>query len=392
MKGNKYLIGYVDNGYPSFRMIYKKIKGVDYIKISGKNDMRYAFFHICSKLLKNCIIEKKREIYAYQYNPFIKKEIDVIHIFNGICQNKRVNWVSTFEAQCPVYLNYSDILYRNIIINAVEKIKMNNCKAILFMSEWSKNKTLLYWNKLIPDIDYRKCINKMLILPPPQEVLINKDEIIDKFNDIDNMEFVFVGNDFWRKGGMELLHILNKYATDYNFKLTIISNLSYTKYYTLSTHKDEREVVEKYINDRNWIDLKSELKNEEVLKILKKSHIGFLPTYADTYGFSVLEMQAAGCPVVTTDVSALKEINNNDVGWIMETDINYMDEKYEQKMQKKILENLDKIMFEILNCKSDELKNKAFNAVNKIKNVNSPQMYEKKLFEVYNKNMENMNE
>ena len=60
MKGNKYLIGYVDNGYPSFRMIYKKIKGVDYIKISGKNDMRYAFFHICSKLLKNCIIENKR--------------------------------------------------------------------------------------------------------------------------------------------------------------------------------------------------------------------------------------------------------------------------------------------------------------------------------------------
>lgn len=51
---------------------------------------------------------------------------------------------------------------------------------------------------------------------------------------------------------------------------------------------------------------------------MKKSHIGLLPTYADTYGYSVLEFQAAGCPVITTNIRALTEINDNNVGWIIE--------------------------------------------------------------------------
>ncbi|MFW2788163.1 glycosyltransferase, partial [Acinetobacter baumannii] len=56
--------------------------------------------------------------------------------------------------------------------------------------------------------------------------------------------------------------------------------------------------------------------------IRDRHHIGLLPTWADTFGYSVLEFQACGCPVISTDVRALSEINNNDIGWLINVDKN----------------------------------------------------------------------
>ena len=41
--------------------------------------------------------------------------------------------------------------------------------------------------------------------------------------------------------------------------------------------------------------------------------VGLLPTWAESYGYSVLEMQACGLPVVTTNIRALPE--TNVCGW-----------------------------------------------------------------------------
>jgi glycosyltransferase involved in cell wall biosynthesis len=57
--------------------------------------------------------------------------------------------------------------------------------------------------------------------------------------------------------------------------------------------------------------------NAQVLKLLRDAHVALLPTYDDTYGFSVLEAQASGTPVITTNVCALEEINNDAVGWVV---------------------------------------------------------------------------
>lgn len=50
---------------------------------------------------------------------------------------------------------------------------------------------------------------------------------------------------------------------------------------------------------------------------MKKSDVGLLPTWADTYGYSVLEFQACGCPVISSNTRGLPEINNNEAGWII---------------------------------------------------------------------------
>jgi glycosyltransferase involved in cell wall biosynthesis len=45
--------------------------------------------------------------------------------------------------------------------------------------------------------------------------------------------------------------------------------------------------------------------------------VGLLPTWADSYGYSCLEFQACGCPVISTDVRSLPEINNDKCGWVI---------------------------------------------------------------------------
>ena len=56
------------------------------------------------------------------------------------------------------------------------------------------------------------------------------------------------------------------------------------------------------------------------MNILKNTHVGLLPSYADTYGYSVLEAQSFGCPVITTNIRAMPEINNSKKGWIIKVD------------------------------------------------------------------------
>ena len=396
MEKKEYSIGYIDNGYPSYRMIYKKINwgNIRYIKMSGKNDVRYIFFHLISKVIRTDNIEKKRKMYSFMYKPDFHPQLDVLHIFNGICQTRKIPWVSTFEAECPTYFEYKDVEYANIIANAIKYIKNENCIAILFMSEWAKNQTKIYWKKYMFEDEYKKCEKKFKVIQPPQKLVITQNEVIDKFSSLTNsLELVFVGNEFWRKGGKELIEILDRYAEDYKFNLTIISNLSYTSYSNLSTHNGEKIITEKFIDEKKWITLKKNIDNKEVLKILKKSHIGFLPTYADTYGFSVLEMQAAGCPVVTTNVNALKEINNNEIGWVIEVPLkeeNCTNKDYEQKVHNALMDKLDCTIKEVLNSKYENYKEKAIKCLDKIEKVNSPEKYGEKLFEIYNSNMEKL--
>jgi len=46
--------------------------------------------------------------------------------------------------------------------------------------------------------------------------------------------------------------------------------------------------------------------------------LALLPTCAETHGDVVLEAQANGCPVITTDIRTLPEINPSEIGYLIE--------------------------------------------------------------------------
>lgn len=155
---------------------------------------------------------------------------------------------------------------------------------------------------------------KITVLHPPQIPLV--PEYAAKPLPRDGMVFTFVGRDFFRKGGAEVLRAASRLLREgHTFTLNIVSSLDIADYATKSTEMDRRDAVALMKNHHAAIVHHGEMKNADVLQLLRRSHAALLPTYDDTYGFSVLEAQAAGTPVITTNVCALSEINNDDIGW-----------------------------------------------------------------------------
>jgi glycosyltransferase involved in cell wall biosynthesis len=76
-------------------------------------------------------------------------------------------------------------------------------------------------------------------------------------------------------------------------------------------------MVERFRENADWITHYPWLTNQEVLEEIRHSDVGLLPSFAETYGYSVLEFQASGRPVITTDVRAFPEINNDNCGWLI---------------------------------------------------------------------------
>ncbi len=158
---------------------------------------------------------------------------------------------------------------------------------------------------------------KMCISTPGQHVLIDRYE--DKALDPGRITFAFIGRDFFRKGGMEILEVFSQLAAEgLPVHLTIVSPLSYGDYASCSTRADYDRAVKLIMRMDNNVTHIPSLENAEVIQLLTRSHVALLPTYDDTYGFSVLEAQGAGCPVITTDGCALPEINNDSIGWLIE--------------------------------------------------------------------------
>jgi glycosyltransferase involved in cell wall biosynthesis len=166
--------------------------------------------------------------------------------------------------------------------------------------------------------NYRQAIiSKMRIMHPPQPLIVH--DYAAKALDDKHIAFTFVGDDFFRKGGRELLCAVSRLLQKgYCLQLNIISAMNYGDHITHTTKADlaeARAMIERY---PQHIHHYSNLMNAEVLVLLKRSHVALLPTFGDAYGYFVLEAQAAGCPVITTNVKALPEINNPTIGWLLE--------------------------------------------------------------------------
>lgn len=201
-----------------------------------------------------------------------------------------------------------------------------------------------------------------------------------------------VGAGFIRKGGREILNSFEKLIKEDNLplQLVLVSRLRLDYYAAHETEEDIIWAKEKIAANQEWIEHHEIIPNHEVLELLKSCDIGLLPTYADTYGLSVLEAQASGCPVISTDVRALPEINNTDVGWLINVPKNELGEAYYQTpeerqiLSERIQSGLEHIIRGIAQNPSIIAK-KGQAALEKIKSQHDPVRYGESLRAIYEK-------
>ncbi|SIR10548.1 glycosyltransferase family 4 protein [Pontibacter lucknowensis] len=305
--------------------------------------------------------------YSNKYNKLEKlnalfyPRVDIFHYFNHVSFGDKP-WVTTFETLVP---RYNQCLnghhgeaptYRHLqndidVLRALGALAGEACKKVIALSECNYKIQEFFLSHFDSKFSER-ILPKMVILPPPQKLYVTN--WAEKGVSLDEpITFTFVGRDIARKGGLNILEAFTKLKAKYAIHLNIISSLSPSKYAatdSAETLNSARSIIE---SNSSWITHYENLPNEKVLEIMKKTHVGLLPTWADTYGYSVLEFQAHGCPVVTTDIRALPEINNNEKGWLIQVPKNKLGEaiytsvEYSERLNAAINEGLTRVLDEI---------------------------------------------
>lgn len=394
MVNNMYVIGSNGYDYPSERMINVGVENCKYKKIKENNHIYIKSLAAIGKIFNKF---KRSKIYSdniyFWINAKKNDDICVYHLFNKININKDCIWVSTFEKSLPGYFCKDELVDQRDVKSAVKYICKDNCLAILAMSNWAYRNEVNLIKNVCSESQYNVLLKKLKVLYPPQKLNVNYDEVKNKYSGIDSraLNFIFVGRELKRKGGLGLLRTLDALNGIVKYHAVIIGKIK-KEPSNISLTTDEIKDIYSILDKNSNIEYFDELPNDKVISLMKKSDVGFLPTLGDTFGFSVLEMQSCGCPVVTTNREALSEINNNDLGWIIDTRNKFdFNDDYGNYNNSEIsnLENYIEIELKtvIMNIDSNKshIIDKALSCLKFIKTNNSPELYRRSLLEIYKK-------
>lgn len=326
------ILAYRIKYYSYLRNILNKIPDAEYIPV---NDL-YSFLRKGALFVNRTLGKPLLPVFNLnnQFEDLDLNRVDLLHFFNGVSYG-RTPWVSSFETILP---RFSHLVTRHhgqeiahvspdaLTRRGLEALAGRSCLAILPLSQ----SAALMQTDLLKDLpaEYAQPIlDKMRVLHPPQEVLV--PEVKAREYSPDNpIRFILVGAAFFRKGGREVLEVFERLVRQEKLpvRLIIVSSLRIEPYAAKETEEDVAWAKAKIADNADWIEYYSALPNEDTLALMRTADVGMLPSYADTYGFSVLEAQASGLPVITTDIRALPEVNNPTVGWLIKVPKNALGE------------------------------------------------------------------
>ncbi len=385
-------VGVYSDSYPDKRMILNKVPDLQYTQIVNRRENIGRALRFIGRSFPAV---RQTELFAqgvhFTLDAPYYPNIDVIHTFNRVCLHDRNRWVATFEKTFPEYFSDENRIDYRLMKKLLPLILSDKCIALLPMSQWAYNYELWLLSQFANQKEIAQIKGKMSILYPPQDVLISSEELNEKFRKMEKLRFLYVGGQVKRKGGAEVLKAFHRLSRQYDsFTLTFVGKLG-DSYNNFCLDEEELKEIQAIIANADWLEYHEKLPNEKVIKLAKQAHIGLLPTMGDTFGFSVLEMQACGCPVITTDRQALPEFNNDQCGWLINTkDIqlphgddfaHYLRDEVET-LSKAIEENLIIIGTDILENKQ-MICCKAEKSLKRIINRHAPIEYGERLYSIY---------
>lgn len=389
------VIGYKYDDYIYKRNIIGIVDNAKYRKVHGIFSLINNVPDLINRIIRSDlfpVIDLRN-----QFNDFNINKVSLYHFINSISYGC-TPWITTFETVLPRFgctlschhghePGYAPLINETKVRKALAAISHDSCKRIIAMSQCNLD---MQKDLLTHFPEYKdKIESKLMVLHPPQRPLVC--DYSDKNLGTDGkLKLMFSGHSFFRKGGMEIIETLGKLRKqyDYEFTLTIVSSLSIDNYATRETPNDVLRARHFISQNSDWIDYFPGLPYEKFLDLMKKSHVGLLPTYAETYGYSVLDFQAAGCPVITTNVRALPEVNDNKKGWIIDIPKNRLGEAlYTTKEDRHIIsdlirEGLERVIHEIFSDRK-LIVAKSNNALLGIKEKNSFDDYARRMKEIY---------
>ena len=306
--------------------------------------------------------------------PFANTHL--IHLINCISITS-TPWVVSYEHYLPRWDWDSQRGWKYLASPA--------CKKIIAMSRWAQK---FQESLLGKHAEFSDAIRpKFCMVTPSQEMLVERYD--DKVLDPERITFTLVGTDFFRKGGREILEAFVQLVEEkLPVHLTIVSTLDYGDYASRATEEEHTRARTLIARMGEHVTHHESLDNAHVLELFRRSHVGLLPTYHDTYGFSALEAQGAGCPVITTDSNALPEFNDDKVGWLISVPkdehgvVRYVTPADREQLSQCIREGLLRIVRQICSDPS-VIRAKGERVLNQIRQDFSPDDRVRQMEEIY---------
>ena len=370
-----HLIGIDKPTYP----VIRNITGLTYEKYNFT--YRINAFRVLNKV-KYLASHKTNPLLNNLYTPIGNGEIRFYHHFNQINISSKA-FITTFETILP-YWSAGGLISKKTTDYSIRQILGNRCTAIIAISRRAEIIQKQFIENSYPE--YRMILDKLVHIPPPQLPLVQ--EFPQKLHsDANNIRFTIVGSQFFTKGGYAIIQTFSElFDRGLPIHLTIISSFNdpsvpdrlKSHYYDYLNH-----FLSKYAQQITYYKY---LANDRVLEVLSQSHVGLLPSLGESYGYSVLEHQASGCPVITTDIEALKEINNEEVGWV----ITLPDKWQNSNINKRNMDTVNAIIYpqliqivqDIIGS-PDQIMVKGRGAIERIKQQHNPTKIAQRLEEIY---------
>ena len=380
-------VGYTGNNYPEKRNIIQRVPQVEYKNVSRNNF--YAYLNRINFWFTQKGFSPPIDTDYYQFKNIMPLNVDGMHFFNSVSYGS-TPWITTFESVLP-YFNKMKSGFKQegglqmltvdpFIHRAMDTMRQPNCKALLALSQ----STMEIQKRVLQCFpEYEEIISsKIQVLHPPQQAQNYRPR-----NWEGKFKLLFVGRAFYRKGGQEMVHALEEIRKEFPLHLTIVSSMDVESGWPGIDHRQREEDIQ-WLSEQDWITWHVQLPNEQVLTLMQESHLGLLPTWQDTYGYSVLEMQANGCPVLTTSIRSLPEINRDEVGWRVQHATNVWGEWSEIPTTRDSfisheLVNSLKAQLRRIFSNPNDLESKGRKAVDRIEQEHSPEIHAMRLNEIY---------
>lgn len=272
------------------------------------------------------------------------KKYDIVHI----CDHSNAMYVLALS-KTPVLVTCHDVLAieaaRNMLpdwnVGFMGKIfqklifnGLNKADAIVCVSEYTKShlKNLGYTGKSVS-----VALNSF-----NADFFQDDDSIIEKIITQAGLPnnakyFIHVGSDLPRKNRMLVLKMFN----------IIFHNFPDRNYKILFVGPSFSTIMTNYISDNNLTDSIISIKyaSHDTLRALYSGAIGLIfPSLQEGFGWPIIEAQACGCPVFTSNILPMTEVGGEGAIYINPTD--------EYAAAKKIMESLDNLI---------SIKSKGFN-------------------------------
>ena len=219
---------------------------------------------------------------------------DLYHTYNGIVPGPRP-WVAEVESLLPRYGNMpvDSRLYQW----AVNRIRSKWCRALIYTSEYTRSMNQPNMEKWGVDPDKQYVVYRAV---EPLGSKLNGSE--------SELHVVFVGNGFYRKGGLELLKAFER-IPEKDIKLTIVSSFEID--WAIYPSIEQQEYVKRCLSRDNRIFWYENVPHSEVEQIMQKGHVYVNTTFADTFNNSILEAMSCGMSIISSDIRAIPEFVYN---------------------------------------------------------------------------------